>query len=114
MNNNNRFRRKRGFFIIIPLILVFGLTGIVMWLWNATLVGAISGISAISYWQAMGLLALSKILFGGFPGKGRPGGVRRCRKGPWQEGSEPLNPEEKEQFKAMWKERFNQKFNREA
>lgn len=114
MNNNNRFRRKKGFFIIIPLILVFGLTAIVMWLWNATLVGAVSGISAISYWQAMGLLVLSKILFGGFPGKGRPGGGRHCRKGPWQQGGEHLSPEEKEQFKAMWQERFNRKFDREA
>lgn len=114
MNNNNRFRRKRGFFIIIPIILVFGLTGIVMWLWNATLVSAVSGISVISYWQAMGLLVLSKILFGGFPGKGRRGSGRPCRKGPWQEGAEQLSPEEKEQFKAMWKERFNRKFDREA
>lgn len=114
MNNNNRFRRKKGFFILIPIILVFGLTAIVMWLWNATLVGAVSGISAISYWQAMGLLVLSKILFGGFPGKGRPGGGRHCRKGPGQEGAEHLSPEEKEQFRAMWQERFNRKFDREA
>lgn len=114
MNNNNRFKRKKGFFIIIPIILVFGLTAIVMWLWNATLVGTVSGISAISYWQAMGLLVLSKILFGGFPGKGRPGGGRHCRKGPWREGTEQLSPEEKEQFKAMWQERFNRKFDQGA
>lgn len=115
MNNNNRFRRKKGLFIVIPILLVFGLTGLVMWLWNATLVDAVSGISTISYWQAMGLLVLSKILFGGFPGKGRPGaGRRHCRKEPRQEGEEYLSPEEKEQFKAMWKERFERKFNREA
>lgn len=114
MNNNNRFRRRKGFFIIIPIVLVFGLTAIVMWLWNATLVGTISGISAISYWQAMGLLVLSKILFGGFPGKGGRGGGRHCRKRPGQEGAEHLSPEEREQFKMMWKERFNRKFDREA
>lgn len=113
MNNHNRSRRKKGFFIIIPLLLIFGLTGIVMWLWNTTLVDAVSGVAAISYWQAMGLLALSKILFGGFPGKGGRGG-RHCRKGSWKEGAEHLSPEEKEQFKSMWQERFKRKFDREA
>ncbi len=114
MNNNNRFRRKKGFFIIIPITLVFGLTGIVMWLWNATLVGTVSGIAAISYWQAMGLLALSKILFGGFPGKRGGMGGRHCRRGDRPDGAEHLSKEEKEQFKMMWKERFKRKFNREA
>ena len=42
----------------------------VMWLWN-WLMPAIFGLHAISFWQALGLLVLSKILFGGF--RGRPG-----------------------------------------
>ncbi|RYD99253.1 MAG: hypothetical protein EOP54_04845 [Sphingobacteriales bacterium] len=100
--------------MIIPILLIFGLTGIVMWLWNNTLVAAVSGIAVISYWQAMGLLVLSKVLFGGFPGKGGRGGARHCRKGAWQEDTDHLSPEEKEQFKAMWQARFQRKSDRQA
>lgn len=114
MEHNNRFRGRKGFFVIIPIVLAFGLTAIVQWLWNTTLVGAVSGIAVIGYWQAMGLLVLSKLLFGGFPGKGRGAGGRDCRKGNWRRGADNLSDEEKDQFKAMWQERFNKKFDREA
>lgn len=110
--NNNNFRRKRKLFILIPIALVFGLSAVVMWLWNTCLVAAIAGISIISYWQAMGLLILSKILFGGFPGKGRQGG-RHCNKKTWLTTGENLSDEEKEQFKSMWKARFDRKFESE-
>lgn len=38
---------------------------ITMWLWNA-LIPEIFGLMTITYWQAVGLLILFKILFGGF------------------------------------------------
>jgi len=44
---------------------------VLMWLWNL-LLPAIFGIKMISFWQAVGLLILSKILFGGVHGKPRP------------------------------------------
>ena len=37
---------------------------VIMWLWN-WLMPELFGLSIISYWQAVGLLILSKILFGG-------------------------------------------------
>ena len=40
-----------------------------MWLWNQ-LMPAIFGLHAINFWQALGMLVLCKILFGGF--RGRP------------------------------------------
>lgn len=62
----------------IVLIAIFGagmialFIFIVMSLWN-WLMPMIFGISLINFWQAAGLLLLSRILFGGFPqgGKGR-------------------------------------------
>ena len=47
---------------------VFGF--VVMWLWN-WLMPAIFGLHLISFWQALGLLVLSKILFSGFRGPAR-------------------------------------------
>jgi len=40
---------------------------VVMQLWN-WLMPALFGLKLITYWQALGLLVLSKILFGGFRG----------------------------------------------
>ncbi len=47
-------------------------SGVVMLLWNATIT-PIFHISAITLWQAAGLLLLSKILFSGFKGRNRMG-----------------------------------------
>jgi Ca2+/H+ antiporter, TMEM165/GDT1 family len=61
----------RGRYVFIPFIaaaavLVFGV--VVMLLWNAILPGLV-GAATLTYWQAVGLLILSKILFGGWHGR---------------------------------------------
>lgn len=64
-------RRKYWLFLLIPLgIAAFALVMgyLVMWLWNAILPDVL-GVRSINYWQAIGILALSRILFGGFGGK---------------------------------------------
>jgi hypothetical protein len=38
---------------------------VVQWLWNG-LLPSLFGLPAVTFWQALGLLALSRILFGGF------------------------------------------------
>jgi Ca2+/H+ antiporter, TMEM165/GDT1 family len=56
----------------------------------------IFGMHAIGFWQALGLLILSKILFGF---RGRPGGGmywRRRMMERWQQ----MTPEEREKFRA--------------
>jgi hypothetical protein len=62
---------------LLPLVIiglaVFG--AIVMWLWNWLMPALFDGARAIGYWQALGLLLLSRILFGGF---GRGGHGRHC------------------------------------
>jgi hypothetical protein len=48
--------------------LVFGLA--VKWLWN-WLMPALFGLGAITYWQAFGIVILTKLLFGSFGGHHR-------------------------------------------
>ena len=70
----------------------------VMHLWN-WLVPGIFGWHAISFWQAVGLLVLSKILFGGF-GHRFGGGPGRHWKRRMAERWEAMTPEEREKFRA--------------
>ncbi len=101
-----RFKAKK-LLMIIPLVIlgigVFGL--VVMSLWNAIL-PAVLGVKAISFMQALGILVLSKILFGGFGGGGGGMGHRRQQ---WNQQMKDkwtaMNPEEREKFKAEWKNR---------
>jgi hypothetical protein len=72
------FRGKRVFLIPLMIGALFGITAVVMLLWNAIL-PALLGVKLIGYWQAMGLLILSRILFGSF-GSGS-GHKRRPRNG---------------------------------
>lgn len=64
-------------------------------LWNA-LIPAIFGLPAISIWQALGLLVLSRILFGRVGG----GFGHRMRKARFVRGLESLTPEERERFRG--------------
>jgi len=59
---------RRGWFLFaIPMFLLFLAIGslVVMFLWNA-LLPAIFGLKEIGFLQAVGVLILAKILFGGF------------------------------------------------
>ena len=99
----NTHRRNKGFlFLLIPLVF-FAVTGIVMWLWN-TLLPEIIGVKAITYWQAMGILVLSKILFGGFHGKG--GKCHKFSKHQIEQKMEGMSLEEKEKLKEIMQQRF--------
>ena len=67
---------------------------VVMGLWNI-LMPSIFAVRAITFWQALGLLVLSKLLFGGFrPHSGGPRWRRRM-----MERWEQMTPEEREKFK---------------
>ena len=65
-------RNRNRFFIAIPFIIIAAIlliSFIVMQLWNAIL-PAVLNVHAITYWQAVGILVLSKILFGSFGRRG--------------------------------------------
>lgn len=69
---------------------------VVMSLWNA-LLPDLFGWHAIGFWQAIGLLVLSRILLGGWRGGRGPGMHWRAR---MAQRWEQMTPEEREQFRA--------------
>jgi hypothetical protein len=93
---------KRAIFIPIAIaagVFIFG--SAVMLLWNH-LLPVLFGVGTITLWQAIGLLILAKILFGGFGGGHRH---HKCHchhhHGPWGH----LKAEEKEKMKSEWNEK---------
>ena len=96
----------RGRFIFIPIGIAACLSlvsFVVMQLWN-NLLPVILHISAISFWQAMGIFILCKILFGFGKGGGKFGA-------PWMrhrmhEKFDAMTPEEKERFKYQMEQRM--------
>ena len=87
-------------FGVMAVAFVATLGLLVMLLWNALVPGLFSG-PVLGFWQAVGLLALSRILFGGFR-HGLHGGWYRSR---WRERWERMTPEERERFRdgyARW------------
>ena len=104
---------RKKFFMIIPIVIiaifVFGF--VVMGLWNAILVSVL-GVKAITFWQALGILILSKILFGGFKGRGGWHGGPPMWREKMQEKWAAMTPEEKEKFKAEWKNRCGGRWSR--
>lgn len=94
------------FFCVLLFAALF--TFIVMSLWNAIL-PAVLGVKTITFWQALGILILSKILFGGFGG-GKGGGPWKAKaRARWRDHMmskwENMSPEDREKFKSSWEER---------
>jgi len=83
----------------VAFVILFGF--VIMQLWNA-LMPALFGLRAITFWQGLGILILSKILFGGFRGGrgGRPPWRRRM-----MERWEHMTPEEREKFRHSMRSR---------
>ena len=74
-------------------------------LWNGVLT-EVTGVKNVTYWQALGILVLARILFGGFPGRrGEPFGP------PWRRPMmmkrwESLTPEQREKMREEMRKRF--------
>jgi hypothetical protein len=79
--------------VVLVLAGIAALGWVVMALWN-WLLPELFGIREISYLQAMGVLLLSKILFGGF--RGHCGGPHKWH----QHRLESMTPEEREKFQS--------------
>jgi Ca2+/H+ antiporter, TMEM165/GDT1 family len=89
-------RVLRGLKFAVFAVLFAAIFGwVVMSLWN-WLMPTLFGWHVITYWQALGLLILSKILFGGF--RGRPGHHMQWRRR-MMERWEQMSPEEREKFR---------------
>jgi magnesium-transporting ATPase (P-type) len=57
-------RRRPGKFGVLFIIITIAMTLLVMSLWNA-LIPELFGLKPLSFWMALGLLVLCRILFGG-------------------------------------------------
>jgi hypothetical protein len=113
---------SRGLFALkIAGVVLLGLIGagalailggyIVMWLWNWLMPG-LFGITAITFWQGVGIVILAKIIFGSF-GHGHGGhyrghyrGYHRCKNHSKQKWFEKW-----ELYDEFWKEEGEKAFN---
>jgi hypothetical protein len=99
MTNGKFWAKKIMLFIACGVALAGILGWIVMLLWNTVLTKAVT-VNPINFWQALGLFALSKILFGGFQKKW-------TSHNKWtpemKEKWNSMSPEEKEKFKQEWR-----------
>jgi hypothetical protein len=101
-NRLGRVLKIAPFALLMFALFVF----VVMQLWN-WLMPALFGLKVITYWQALGLLVLSKILFGGFRGGhgrgwGGGGGWRHRMRERWEQ----MSPEERERFRQGMHDRW--------
>lgn len=99
---------RRRLMVIAPLailgLLLFIAVGgaIVMQLWN-WLLPTLFGWREVTFWQALGLLALCRILFGGLGGHGSYRSNIRRR---MEERCGHLTPEERERFRQAVRARW--------
>ena len=91
----NRFVRVVRF-ILFAIVAAMVLSFVVMHLWN-WLMPPVFGLHLISFWQALGLLVLGRLLLGGFLGPWRRGMPWRGR---MMERWAQMTPEEREKFRA--------------
>ncbi|MFT3825824.1 MAG: hypothetical protein QM731_18035 [Chitinophagaceae bacterium] len=111
----NRSRKIFMLILLIPACIAL-FTFIVMSLWNAILPSVLH-VGTVTFWQALGILVLSKILFGGFHGRGGWGHKRnRMMRERMHEKWHNMTPEERESFRNQWRERcskFGRPFSRQ-
>lgn len=104
-----RMKFRARHLLMVPLVIVgVGVLGwMVMALWNAVVPALFVGARSIDFLHALGLLVLSRILFGGFRGRGGCHG-RHWRK--W----EAMTPEEREQFQQNMRSRWRSRKGEDA
>lgn len=102
MRFRGRWVAKGAAFLVVVLAVIAVLSWVVMSLWNALIPDLFHG-PMVTFWQAAGLLVLSKILFGGL--RGRHGGWhgQRWRREAWRRKWESMTPEERERLRARFR-----------
>ena len=88
MGMNCKARCGKMIVLVVLGVAVFG--WVVMSLWNWLIPSLFVGVRQIDYVQALGVLLLSRILFGGFRGHGR------WHRNRWEQ----MTPEEREKFQT--------------
>jgi hypothetical protein len=100
----SRTRRIVRLFVLFPVFLIVfaGMVWAVFGLWNS-LMPAIFGVRTITYWQALGLMVLSWLLFRGFRGPS-------ISRSPWRHAMRErlgrMSPEDHEHFMRGMRSRW--------
>jgi hypothetical protein len=92
------------FAILGMLLFVFIGGELVKYLWN-WLLPSLFGLPQVTFWQALGLLALCRILFGGMGGRGSGRGRSKVRSR-MAERWEQMTPEERDRLRQGWRGRW--------
>ena len=99
----NRFLRVLKIVVLVAIaITVFSFVTMHLWNW---VMPAVFGLRTITWLQALGLLVLGKILFGGFHRHGGGCGGRRWKHRMAERWME-MSPEERERFQAGMRGRW--------
>jgi uncharacterized membrane protein len=77
--------------VVIVALVAFGWSVMQLWNW---LMPPLFGLTMITFWQALGLLVLGRLLFGGFRGFGRHRRNHHRMHERWQR----MTPEQRESF----------------
>jgi hypothetical protein len=102
------FRKKKKFLFIIPLVIVAMalFTLLFQKLWNCVIPDVFK-LNTISYWQALGILVISKILFSGrFGGHNMRGKFR----GKFKRFNENLSDEDRNKLREEWRNRCRNRY----
>lgn len=102
---NRKFNKVKKILCFIPVVaLIAAVLGfVVMFLWNQILPDVVH-VGCLTFWQALGLLVLCRVLFGNF---NKGGGNNRFREKAREMRSkwEGMNEEERAKFKEEYKRR---------
>lgn len=110
------FRVAKAVKVVMIIAVVLAVLGFVtMRLWNWLVPALFTG-PTVGYWQALGLLLLARLLFGGLRHHHGPGGFgpwgRHHGWHQWRERWEQMTPEEQEQLRARFRGRWREGWNR--
>ena len=111
LENEDETMTQRWLFRALKVLAIVVVAGallgfVIMYLWN-WLMPSLFGLNVITFWQALGLFVLGKLLLGGFHRHhgGRPRWGRHMR-----ERWEQMSPEEREKFRAGMRGRRSCRF----
>jgi len=100
----------KGFFafLLFAAIATLAFGAIVMLLWNSVML-TLFDVSAITYWQAVGLFVLCRILFGNLRPHRRDGKPGFGGSAYWKDKWSIMTDEEKVKFKEEWRKRCDRR-----
>lgn len=109
MNEKRFFKQDRLRMALFGIIVMTGFSAVVMLLWNL-LMPEIFGLNAVNFWQAAGLLILSRILFSSSWGAGKPHDrhMNNFRGNPIHEKWMKMSDKEREDFINKRREFFRE------